>query len=551
LRTLDEYVLSLEGEKLTHFSHVSIAQHFDGHHFFEVSVPASALKNFENRLGKVLKIQWREKVDSKQVENSFSGILVEVGTLKQSQEHYEVILRGRSPTFLLDGGARCRSFSEKSLQQVVKEILSPYPENLLHPKIKPKSNKAIPYVVQYRESDFQFLSRLAAHDGEWFVYDGSALYFGECPDNGATELKLGQNLSSVELTLRIAPTQFRWLAYDYRKNERYESLSSQATVSGSNTYSKVALQVSDKIMKPECLQPVAQDFTEKRQLDDRLLNFKASMINDLVALSGTSDAPDLTIGKVVTVQGAGEQDGKYLIIAVSHSMDSGGHYENRFEAIPTGGTSPPLRRLVADPFCEAQTAVVEDNNDPDGLGRVRVRFLWQQAPEMSPWIRVVSLHSGADKGVFFIPEKNDEVLVGFESNHPERPFVMGAVYHKNAKPSEWQDKENNKKAFRTKSGNQIYFSDEKGKEEIRIFNKDKANEICLTLEGQGKISLKSKDTLELSAKSIIINADSKISIKSNGETKIEAVNTSLDSSGKLEVNGGSLAEIKAGIIRLN
>lgn len=550
MRTLDQYQITLEGEKLSHFSYASISQHHDTHHYFDVGVPITALKNFESKLGKIIKVRIKEKMKHGQVENVFSGMLVEVGTRKHSKESTEVILRGRSPTFLLDGEVHCRSFSEKNLQQIVKEVLKAYPDNLLKAEIKPRSSKTLPYVVQYKESDFQFLSRLAHHFGEWFLYDGNALRFGELPSRDEGLLRLGTNLFQVDLAFKMMPTKFRLLSHDYRKDQNYASTSASASVSGPHSYNKVALKVSDRVMR-EAIHPYPYECEDKKELDDIVKIRKETTVNSLMHIYGASDSPDLKLGKVFRIEGAEEQDGKFLITSVSHSMDSNGHYVNQFEALPAAVTTPPGMGTEPVPQCETQTAIVQDNDDPEGLGRVRVRFHWQSPPEMSPWIRAASIHSGAERGVYFLPEKGDEVLVGFENNHPDRPFVMGSLYHRNAKPAEWSDPKNNKKAFKTKSGNQIYFDDESGKEEIRISNKNGDNEIVLSLEGSGKIAIKSKDTLELSAKNIALKAESKLTMQTQGEASIEAANASLKASGKLEVNGGGMAEFKAGVIKLN
>lgn len=66
-----------------------------------------------------------------------------------------------------------------------------------------------------------------------------------------------------------------------------------------------------------------------------------------------------------------------------------------------------------------------DNNEPMGMGRVRVQFPWQEEKnQITPWIRLIQPHSGAGKGFHFIPEIGEEVLVGHESQNAEKPFVF-------------------------------------------------------------------------------------------------------------------------------
>ncbi|WP_282057310.1 phage baseplate assembly protein V, partial [Maribacter luteus] len=72
----------------------------------------------------------------------------------------------------------------------------------------------------------------------------------------------------------------------------------------------------------------------------------------------------------------------------------------------------------------AQRGWVLDNADPNGLGRIKVQFPWQKPMGTStPWIKMATPYSGSGKGFYFIPEKDEEVLVGFEGDNPEKPFV--------------------------------------------------------------------------------------------------------------------------------
>src|SRR5690606_33960359 len=97
-----------------------------------------------------------------------------------------------------------------------------------------------------------------------------------------------------------------------------------------------------------------------------------------------------------------------------------------------------------------------ENHDPEELGRVRVQFQWQKANgDKTPWIRVAASGAGGGYGYFFVPEKGDQVFVGLEHNNPDKPYVVGGLYHGKAKPKGVSDKDNNKKVIQTKSGNII------------------------------------------------------------------------------------------------
>src|SRR5690625_720722 len=120
-----------------------------------------------------------------------------------------------------------------------------------------------------------------------------------------------------------------------------------------------------------------------------------------------------------------ETYGRFMLTEVHHECNSEGEYRNRFRGVPADVAAPPSC-LDTHPGTEAQSAVVIDNDDPEDLGRLRVRFCWQKSG-MTPWLRMLSPSGGEGKGFHMIPEKGEEVWVDFESGHPEMPYVAGTA----------------------------------------------------------------------------------------------------------------------------
>jgi uncharacterized protein involved in type VI secretion and phage assembly len=150
------------------------------------------------------------------------------------------------------------------------------------------------------------------------------------------------------------------------------------------------------------------------------------------------------------------------------------------------------------------------------------------------------MDGGEQYGFYFIPEIGDEVLVGFENDNPDKAFIMGNVYHKNSSPDHWYNAYNNIKSVRTRNGNQIIFIDENGKEEIRILNKDDSsptNEISLSLNNNGKITIKSVGDLEISAENIKISAQTDLTVESGQNTKLTASDYQLDATNGIKLTG--------------
>jgi len=122
---------------------------------------------------------------------------------------------------------------------------------------------------------------------------------------------------------------------------------------------------------------------------------------------------------------------------------------------------------------------------------------------------MVTPYAGADKGFYFIPEIEEEVLVGFEGGNAERPFILSAGFNTSAK-SPFADKDNTIKAIKTRSGHIIELNDENGAESITIIDK---NENIITIDtANNNIKIAALETLVLDAKNIEISASENISV---------------------------------------
>jgi uncharacterized protein involved in type VI secretion and phage assembly len=167
--------------------------------------------------------------------------------------------------------------------------------------------------------------------------------------------------------------------------------------------------------------------------------------------------------------------------------------------------------------------VVTNNQDPDGMGRVKVRFPWLSAEDESFWARVAVPMAGNDRGIYFFPEVEDEVLVAFEHGDPRFPYVLGALWNgKDAPPAKNDDGKNNLRVIKSRSGHIIRLSDEDGKEKIEIIDKSKKNSVVMDTASNTITITTDKDiTLSASKGTIKLNAKN-IEITSSADTKIEA-----------------------------
>jgi len=567
-------------DKIYPYHQIHIAQKLFGHHEFEIHVPIQAieggggnvLNQSKDLIGKSIKINIESEQFTGGQSHLFVGIITQLGFARFHGSDSDIILKGKSPTILLDEGLHSRTFTDMSPGDVAGKVLQDYPSNLLTHSESPVHTDAIPYLVQYQETNYHFLARLADRYGEWFFYNGEELIFGK-PELGDTiPLQLGRDLFSFDLGMNMVPINHTYHAYQYNNNETLQSPGTDASVSNiDGNYGQHTFQESENLFSPTPLTQALHEFPTKADLDKYMGTRRDQLASEMVRLHGTSENMSIGMGKVIKIAGnrtenqldGVEEYGEFMITTITHRIQGNGNYQNAFEAIPVEATVPPINPRVRIPLIQPQPAVVTENHDPDGLGRVKVKFYWQNAPETTPWIRALSTAGGASGGFFVIPEIDDEVMIGFEHNHPDKPFVMGSMYHGKAKPGGgWQDQDNNIKAIKTKSGNEIQIIDTPGSEEIKISTGDGKNLLSLTMAGGGTINFNSgtemseasttinisaSDTLNIDANDININAGNNLAITVGADTTIDTgSNTTMTSGSNIDASAGSNLSTSSG-----
>lgn len=167
--------------------------------------------------------------------------------------------------------------------------------------------------------------------------------------------------------------------------------------------------------------------------------------------------------------------------------------------------------------------IVVDNKDPEGLGRVRVRFPSLSDSMLGTWARVASPMAGPQYGVVFLPEINDEVLVVFEAGDIRYPYVLGALWNVKQKPPVVNDNgQNNIRLIESRSGHKVRMDDTKGAEKIEIIDKS------------GKSSL----TFDVAKKRITLHSEMDIVLDApNGDIKLNAKTVHVAATGAASIKG--------------
>jgi uncharacterized protein involved in type VI secretion and phage assembly len=186
--------------------------------------------------------------------------------------------------------------------------------------------------------------------------------------------------------------------------------------------------------------------------------------------------------------------------------------------------------------------VVTNNQDPDGFGRVKVKFPWLSDVDESTWARVAVPMAGKQRGIYFLPEVDDEVLVVFEHGDVRTPYVLGALWNGlDAPPVTNDDGKNNVRLIQSRSGHVIKLNDEEGKETIEIIDKSKKNSIVIDT-AKNTITVTTDKDITFSAANGTIKLDAqKVEISSSGETKLKAGSTmNVEASATMTVKGATV-----------
>lgn len=190
------------------------------------------------------------------------------------------------------------------------------------------------------------------------------------------------------------------------------------------------------------------------------------------------------------------------------------------------------------------TGIVTNNKDPEKMGRVKVKIPRLSDTDESNWARVGTLMAGNNKGTFYLPDVNDEVLVVFELGDVNTPYVIGSLWNgKDAPPANNSDGKNNLKLIKSRSGHLIRLNDKSGNEKIEIIDKSGKNSIKIDT-ASNSITISSGKDISLSAKGKVTIEATNVEIKASGSGKFQA-------SASLDLKASGTTNVKGGMVNIN
>ena len=459
----------------------------------------------------------------------------------------------------LNYSTNCRIFEDKAVPDIIQKVVSDCGYASYLKVSLTKSYTPWDYCVQYRETDFAFISRLMEHEGMYYYFEH---------DNGKHVMVLADapscyNPTPEQSTFRFAPVagqdttedtirswsveeeihSGKWSTRDYHHEMPSNNLEISETspdVADEGKKFEIYDYPGDhakKFNKPEARLGEVRPEGEKI---DRLRMQKEETPH--LVVSGWSRCRAFSTGYKITVQG-GEAAGSYLLTEVEHTAvqqpdyqnreDMRFAYENHFRCIKANVPYVPMQRTPKPVVYGLDTALVVDESSsgtteeiwPDKYGRIRVCFHWDREANYTCWLRVVQSWAGRGWGQLWLPRTGDEVVVSFLQGDPDCPIAIGSVYNKNNMPIFTLPDNKTQSGILTRSSmkgsaanyNMLRFEDKKGSEEIFVQAEKDLNAVIENNETR-KVGSNRTSTIHVNDDETVETGDHTLTVKKGNRT---------------------------------
>ncbi|MBN7809921.1 type VI secretion system tip protein VgrG [Algoriphagus sp. H41] len=502
-----------------------------------------------------------------QEESIFKGIIIRHG-LDVSEKASKLILELKDPVVKMTVGRKNKYFFESKDSDIIEEVIGAYSGLTADVEATTATH---PEMVQYYVTDWDFVLTRAEVNGKLaLVEDGKVSILKPATSAEAkAELQCGTNVVEfqAEMDARTQYSASKSTSWDLANQELKEVEASdpgmdfQSNLSGSELADVIGL--SDYRLQHS---GGLDDQELQAWADAKLMRSRLSKIQGQVKILGD---PAIKPGDMVSLLGFGDRfNGKAFVSSVYHEISPNSKWfthlglglDSRFISslyddfldVPAAGLLPAIRGL--------HVGVVTSLDDPLGEHRVRIYIPVIDPGSEGTWARMASPDAGegeAARGIFFLPEVGDEVIVGYINENPRDPVILGKLYS-SAKPAPFaQDEDNFQKGIVTKTQLKLVFDDDKKSISIETPN---GNKIVLS-DDEGSILLEDENgnKATLNSDGITLESAKDIILKASGDVKIEGTNVEAKASAQLTADGSAGAEftssgsttVKGSIVQIN
>lgn len=482
-------------------------------------------------------------------ETIYKGIVIK-HSIKIKNGASLLIIECKDEAVKLTIGRKSKYFYDVKDSEAFEEIIDAYGLD----KDVEATNFSHKELIQYNTSDWDFMvSRAQANGKLCFVENGKITISKPNVTSASVEtVTFGASLLDfdAEIDARNQFAKVSSYSWDYSNQELVEIEANDPGVSlnGNLTPSDLAETIELENLELRhggtITEVELQDWA-----DAKLLFQQLSKIRGRVKFQGI---PAVKPNTIITLEGVGDRfNGKAYITGVFHEISEGNWtidaqfglnpewFSETYDIhTPTGsGIIPAIKGL--------HTGIVTQlESDPNGEDRILVKIPIINNEEQGIWCRVASPDAGENRGIFFMPEIEDEVIIGFINEDPNNAIVLGML-HSSGKPAPiTASDDNHQKGIVTRSEMKVLFDDEKKSIGIET---PAGKKITLDEDkGVIKIEDENSNVITIDSKGIKMESAGNIEIKATGDVKIEGTNVSIKASAQFKAEGSAGAELSSG-----
>jgi Rhs element Vgr protein len=482
-------------------------------------------------------------------ETIYKGIVIK-HSIKIKSGTSLLIIECKDEAVKLTIGRKSKYFYDVKDSEAFEEIIGAYGLQ----KDVEATNFSHKELVQYNTSDWDFMvSRAQANGKLCFVENGKIIISKPNVKSSSVEtVTFGASLLDfdAEIDARNQFAKVSSYSWDYSNQELVEieakdpGISLNGNLTASDLAETIELENLELRHGGAITEAELQDWA-----DAKLLFQQLSKIRGRVKFQGI---PAVKPNTIITLEGVGDRfNGKAYITGVFHEIAEGNWtidaqfglnpewFSETFDIhTPTGsGIIPAIKGL--------HTGIVTQlESDPNGEDRILVKIPIINNEEQGIWCRVASPDAGENRGVFFRPEIEDEVIIGFINEDPNNAIVLGML-HSSGKPAPiTASDDNHQKGIVTRSEMKVLFDDEKKSIGIET---PAGKKITLD-EDKGVIVIEDENSnvITIDSNGIKMESAGNIEIKATGDVKIEGTNVSISATAQLKAEGSAGAELSSG-----
>jgi Rhs element Vgr protein len=501
-----------------------------------------------------------------EVETVFEGIVVKHGIKITGDNYSRLIVEARDKAVKMTIGRKSANYVDSKDSDVIKKLIGNY--SGLTADVA-ATDTEYEELVQYYCSDWDYMLSRAETNSLWVIVEDANVSVQSPQKKSQPELQVsyGDDLIEfqAEMDARSQLGSVTGTTWDLKDQKIVQEKGSEPSLNeqGNISTRELAKVIDLESYNIQTAAPIAQT-SMKSWTDAQLVKSGLARIRGRMKFQGSAKARP---GKWIELKQVGSRfNGEIIVTSVLHDISDGnwisevefGFAPNWF-AEKTDIVAPPAAGFL--PGVEGlQIGVVKKlDEDPEGQYKIQVSVPILHAEKEGVWARLASFYGSDSIGAFFVPEIEDEVVLGYFNNDPCHPVILGSLYSSKRKAPYELTKENNIKAIVTRSKLKLEFEEEKkiitvetpAGNKIVISDDDKSilledqnsNKVKLGTDG---ISLDSPKDITINAKGkITIDAVGEIGVRSKADTNIEGLNVNAKANIGFVGKGSATAELSA------